>query len=274
MKKIVILLFVGIILLSCGPAQVLPNDWRDTRLKGKVRQLCHSTYDSLVQDRIAEMAVPRLERCTRYTNKGCHSEITTAHNGIPTTRELYRYDSKGILIGYTIDQLAAERLKSYAICYKNDTLKKESIRYYYPNYSHKSFQWKTVQIRDIHGNLISIAEYTPRGELTAQRQQAFDEHNHCVIQRLWQKSPANLHQQFTYKNDFNGNPLTQIEGEGPYSGLTYRDAATKLWIAQSIPETTTTFTYQYDTKGNWIQRTAYSQNGMVQYIEKRTIDYY
>ena len=241
---------------NIGLAQTNHNDLKDVNLKGDVKTFGQCFLEGVSispkdNNKICQMGIGNT-----YNEKGFLLSFNSVSYNAKVLEIKYYYDADGILNASDYYYPATKKSQSFLITVKQDADKNE-VSYWF--YEGGVLQSRTVFIRDEKGNLVGHVNYGKDEELNMEKHYEYDSNNYRIKESFWSVSPPGYLDQpilksvVTYKNDEFGNPIMKIN---------------------SSRKETTTYTYKYDSNGNWLLRTSYNDKGEINQIAEQYFEYY
>lgn len=259
MKKLLLLLLTGMILVSCKDSKketdvIKNNDWTSQNLKGMVKSTEQSTYTPDSTGKTGEM-----DSCCIVTEEYDDKGYTTSST---------RKDSKGNA-GETTTMTRYEKGQVKTVTYSK---------------SGKTTGGMEIDI-DKEGKYSGARELDSAGKLLYYYTDITEDEYGQVTSGTRHKADSSVFGRF--KNEFVkgiqvGNSYTDSTGKVTYSSKSELNdkgdvVKTTETNAGKDSTTTTVTTYTYDSmdeQGNWTQRTSYNDKGKAIKVTKRTITYY
>jgi hypothetical protein len=259
MKMISFILF-GLIILSCTPTKK-KNDLSEMNLKGKVKTIKETSFNAtdkfgvITKGSRSEKSNSKYDTYTIFNNKGNIVE-----------ENIYR----------SVDYLC------YKIIYNYDNygLKKEKLTYYLDG----KLREKEIYEYDSEGKIILEKTYNSEGKYTYRCDFKYENGNVIETKMFEFEYYANS---FNYNGKYTSNydeynNLVEINSYDFNNKLMYKrfyKYDNKLNIIEEsyndVQESdirTTTYQFEFDSKGNWIRRIDFS-NTIPEYIVEREIEY-
>ncbi|MDO8805852.1 MAG: hypothetical protein Q7R35_15635 [Elusimicrobiota bacterium] len=254
------------------------NDWSEMKLMGKVKSIRQLSYLAVEKDGKAQ----KRSRPDEVTSRGYDSfkiVFNTKGNKIEKqwlkldgsleTRHTYKYDAKGRLIverrvgeqqGKCVSKYDAKGNKTQESC--SDQV--------------EGTESKSIYKYDEKGNLIeqNCADCSPESKTTYK----YDEKGNLAEAT----SEKDDFLAYVSKYDESGNPVEQNAydlGSPTSKFVNIYDEKGNLTEMKSYAtdgnlNSTTTYKYNYDTAGNWVQQIEYDGAATPKYILERTIKYF
>lgn len=265
------------LLILFSPAAQAQTDWKKDQLKGKVKSITH------------------LENY-RYQKDGKYTEWGILYN------KKYTFDNTGRYTEYT--ELTSTGALSYKIKYAyNAKEKKATVSYFdkdekptikkiwsYTNsgqlaqiqeYNKENrADWRYVYTYNNNGNRVLMESYRPDSTLYSKTTYSFDAKGNETGYLLQTPGYANSGRSYIYDDKGNRTEETWLNGknEADFRFVNKYDAYGNMTEQQKYRQgklsDTTTWKYEYDSKGNWTKRTQYSSDGVEFDIAERKIEYY
>ncbi len=255
------------------------NGWKQHQLKGKAKSFALlENYRYIKDGKFTEWGIlynkkyffDNLGRNTEYVefyaNGDLNSKIKYTYNTKekvatisyfdkeekPTIKKLWVYDSKGQLS--EIQDYTKENKPGYRYVYTYNTngnrVMEESYRPDNTPYSKATYTF------DAKGNETGYLLQT-QGYANSSRKYAYDDKSN-KIEEIWLNGKEEITFRFVRAYDSNGNMIEELT----YKGNEKAHSSKSTWK------------YEYDSKGNWIKRTQYTNDGVEFDIAERKITYY
>lgn len=237
-------------------AQTNHNDLKDVNLKGNVKSFGQCFLEGVSISLKDHNKICRLGIGNTYSEKGFLVSSNSISYNTTSVEMKYYYDANGVLNSTDRYYPGKKMSQSFLITVKQDADKNEVSNWFYEK---NILQSKTVFVRDDKGNLIVQQNYGVDGKLNIEKRYEYDSNNYRIKESFWSVSPPGYLEKptfesvVTYKNDELGNPIIKID---------------------SASKENTTYTYQYDSIGNWLLRTSYNDKGEVNQIAEQYFEYY
>lgn len=267
----VLLLLIGII---CNAQS--GTDLAAQRLKGKVKSV---TVNQLHRYKKSEVFTPWAK----------------------SYRQVSNFNNKGLLTEYY--EFEANDSLSYRIAY-NYISKEKKAEVTYFDKTGKAISHR-IHTYDGRGNKIEEVHYTPGGQQERRYTYAYDNRGN-MIEMINHKKDSTVYSKSTWKYDGNNNKIEYLLETPGYASSTWKykyddkgNNTEETWIAGKtinfrfertydvhgnvVKEVkykddklldTSSKTYTYDAKGNWIKRVELTSKGEDYHIDERTIIYY
>lgn len=276
MKSLVALLLVtGIVNASIAQNK---TDWDEMELKGKVKSLQTKETHRYKKNGVFTPWENSYGHLTRFNNTGYRTEFS----------EFFGNDSLAYKITYTYKP----KEKKADLAYFNKNLK-PTIR---KTYIHDNKGRRIEQIEyntdgqldhrytyeyDDRGNLTRVGSYKKDGTLYSNTTYKYDNKDNRTDYILETPGYATSSKKFMYDAKRNIIEEFWYNGKG---GIDFRFVRSYDAKGNKIQESsykggdkligTTNWTYEYDSKGNWIKKTDLTSDGTDFHTETRTIIYY
>lgn len=256
MQKLLTIFCLLFFTFNISLAQTKHNDLRDVNLKGDVKLFGQCFLEGISVPVNDSNKICRSGIGNTYNEKGFLVSFNSISYNATIVEIKYHYNAKGILGNTDYYYPEKKMSQSFLISVKQDTAKNEVSHWFYEG---SILQSKTVFIRDDKGNLIVQQNYGIDGKLNIEKRFEYDSDNYRIKESFWSISPSGYFEQptfksvVTYKNDERGNPIVKTD---------------------SASGEKTTYTYQYDSVGNWLLRTSYDDKQEVKQITEQYFEYY
>jgi hypothetical protein len=262
MKKILFLMVVSVIVISCNQSKKEApknNDWLADNLSGKVEQTTDSTYKTDSTGKTGE-----LDSCcvvsTSYDEKGYSSGYTSIDKaGTDKEEGAFTHDEKGLFTGQKstkngkpISSLTVQNKDGeYSTAQSSDSTNK------------MDFYYTDITAND-YGRITGYKQYKQDSTLKSSATNTYDKQ--FLKGGVTKDSAGKETYSFDLKLDDKNNIIESTSREVKKDSTTKKD---------STITTTTTFRYDtFDGKSNWTQRTEMNEKGKPVKVVKRTITYY
>lgn len=261
LEKIILVQIVIIALISCS-IQLQDNDWKRDNLKGEVESFIELEYNTIEQFGKIEKGGRIKGHSIFYNKQGNQVEYNTyTSDGTLSNTWTNKYDEEGRLI--ESNSFGDFNLKQTFKYDEKGNLIESSDGYFY-KYNEKGnmieeyydgfFQRKRTFIYDEKGRKI---EMNSKDGLFSKMTYKYDKQEN-LIEESWYEMDGSLSEKRTYKYDEKRNITEMI--------IYIPDG--NLYI-----ERLSSYTYEYDDKGNWIKKIAFI-NGTPANLLIREYKYY
>jgi len=273
--------FPLLILLSLATYLTAQNitDWKKEKLKGKVKSFTLlENYRYKKDDKFTEWGILYNKKYA-FDNTGRYTEYTelTAKGDLSyKIKYVYNAKEKIATISY-FDKDEKPTIKKIWT-YNNSGQLVQMQEYTKDNKA----DWRYIYTYNTNGNRVMQESYKPDSTLYSKTTYTFDDKGNETGYLLQTKGYANSGEKYAWDDKGNKTELQMLNGKNEVSFRTvsiydangnvieeqrYKGLETKLSYK-------TTFTYEYDAKGNWIKRTQYTMDGIEFDIAERKIVYY
>ncbi len=276
MKILNNILFFCFILLACSGSTKIEknkNDWKDYKLKGKVKSVKCLYYQCKVNQGKIEKG--KLSQMGAY-------KYTFNKKGYLLKDEKYKSDNKIFLYGqwtYTYDEKDRKMEEHRTIeakyegktVYKYDGKSNKIAEIFYEK--NDSFGGELKYEYDDKGNAIKECFYDDDHKLERTTKYKYDDKGNLIEEGYYKNAYQG---KITYKYDDKGNMIEQdwhnIDGKIVNKMTVAYDKYNNI-IEENWSDLIRTYKYKYDKKGNWIEQIMY-KNGTPIEIAERDIYYF
>lgn len=254
------------------------TDWDDLRLKGKVKSLQTKETHRYKKNGVFTPWENSYGRLTKFNSAGYRTEYNEfLGNDSLSYRITYNYNfkEKKADVAYFNKDLKPTITKKYF--YNNKGLQIDQLEYTVDGQFDRRYAYKY----DDRDNLIETIGYKNDGSISSKTTYKYDSKNQKISYLIETPGYANSSRTFIY--DEKGNMIEEYwyngQGAVDFKFVRLYDAN-----GNKIQETnykkgtqligTTKWSYEYDSKGNWIKKTDLTEDGTDFHTETRTITYY
>jgi len=259
MKKqiliLALLLCVGAVSLS---AQGTHRETSVDGLKGAVRQINSMMYAAVVENESMRRGAALEHLQTVYNTKGQRRSMSFLSTEEEVMfRSRYKHDAFGVTILEQIVDNNDEVIARTHYIYDDQHVLTES----YVEDAELQVENRIRYKYDASGRLIQRSYNDPLGQMYRREMYRYNPDGTILSSTIYNRQDQKV-MELRYEYDRQGQPITKTVFD-------YSDVEPEVFV--------TLYRYQYDERGNWVQRTEYSVEGSIrtpEYITERSIQYF
>ena len=268
MRKLILIIAILTMSVTLTLAQDQTPDWKVMKLKGNVKTLNQTSFEAKYSGDTTQQAGRNIVRGNKAKSR--HIYTYTAMENLAFTDQGYIQNA----VGYDVNSRGAEyitfkynknKIMHESIHYGPTKLIKRIQTYKYDDYGglttmriygrDKLMMSKTIYKLDRAGNIVEQRQSDNNKQRTGSRKYAYDEKDNCISTMIFDPKGKLV--------------LTLVSESDEKNSIT---KTTTLDVNRK-PSTSSTYSYKYDSLGNWTERTEL-KDGQPYMITVRDFQYY